>query len=207
MDELSKEYVLSFFSRTLRIYGDRPEALRWTPEGQRLRFRCLLDIAGDINGKKILDFGCGKGDFYHFLRDRGTEVEYHGYDINENLIALARKKFPECDFRVFDIDRDVLSEDFDYIFLCGVFNLKVQGLDDTVKTVLQNLFRRCRIAMAYNALSAHRQGKDYELYYQIPEELFRFAVTHLSPYLALRHDRIPYDFTLFIYRDPNVFQG
>ena len=206
MDELSKEYVLSFFSRTLRIYGDRPEALRWTPEGQRLRFRCLLDIAGDINGKKILDFGCGKGDFYHFLRERGTTVEYHGYDINENLIALARKKFPECNFRVFDIDRDILSEDFDYIFLCGVFNLKVQGLDDTVKTVLQNLFRRCRIAMAYNALSAHKSGKDYELYYHFPEELFRFAVTHLSPYLALRHDRIPYDFTLFIYRDPMPFR-
>jgi len=206
MDELSKEYVLSFFTRTLRIYGDRPEALRWTPEGQKLRFCCLLDI-GDINRKKILDFGCGKGDFYHFLRERGITVEYHGYDINANLIALARKKFPECDFRVFDIDRYVLSEDFDYIFLCGVFNLKVQGLDDAVKTVLQNLFRRCRIAMAFNALSAHKPGKDFELYYQFPEELFRFAVTHLSPYLALRHDRIPYDFTLFIYRAPNAFQG
>jgi 2-polyprenyl-3-methyl-5-hydroxy-6-metoxy-1,4-benzoquinol methylase len=207
MDEISKEYVISFFNKTLRMHGDRPEALRWTAEGQRTRFRCLLDIAGDINGKKVLDFGCGKGDFYQFLMEMGITVEYSGYDINENLISLARKKFPECDFRVFDIDGDVLGEAFDYIFLCGVFNLKVKGLDDTVKTVLQTLFRHCKIAMAFNALSAHNPKKDYELYYHSPEELFRFAMIHLSPYIALRHDRIPYDFVLFIYRDPNAFRG
>lgn len=132
MDELSKEYVISFFDKNLMLYGDRPEAVRWSSTGQILHYQSMLDI-GDINGKKILDFGCGKGDFYQFLKDKDIHVEYHGYDINEKLIALAEQKYPEVDFRVFDIDKDLFDEGFDYIFICGVFNLKIEGLDEMIK--------------------------------------------------------------------------
>jgi len=35
MDELAREYVISFFDRNLLLHGDRPEAVRWTAKGQR----------------------------------------------------------------------------------------------------------------------------------------------------------------------------
>ncbi len=200
MNELSKEYVISFYNASLQMHGDRPESLRWTAEGQILHYESLLDIDGSIKGKKILDFGCGKGDFYLFLKDRNISVEYAGVDINEKLISLAGQKFPECRFGVFDIESDELNEDFDYIFLCGVFNLKVEGLDETIKNTLIKLFRHCRIALAFNALSAHNPKKDFELHYVSPEELVNFAAKNLSPAVKLRHDRIPYDFTMFIYQ-------
>ncbi len=91
-----------------------------------------MDI-GDIRGKKILDFGCGKGDFYEFLKNKEMEVNY---TVNDKLITVASNKYPECKFDVFDIDKEDLSEDFDYIFLCGVFNLKVEGLEQTIKDII-----------------------------------------------------------------------
>lgn len=205
MDDLAREYVISFYNRTLRMHGDRPEALRWTPEGQVRHYEALLDIASDSGGSGVLDFGCGRGDFLAFLKERGIAVRYTGVDINGSIVALAREKHPGADFRVFDIERDTLDEEFDYIFLCGVFNLKVQGVEDLTRYALKKLFRRCRIAMACNAPSTHAPEKDYELHYTSPDDLFSFAVRDLSPFVAVRHDRMAYDFTMFVYREVNGF--
>jgi SAM-dependent methyltransferase len=204
MDESSKDFVVSFFDKILAMHGDRPEALGWTAKGQLLHFRALLDIAPSIGGRKVLDFGCGKGDFYGFLRDRNISVDYTGLDINESLINLAKKKFPEGRFAVFDSEEEELDEDFDYIFLCGVFNLEVAGLNALIRRTMKSLFSRCRIALAFNALSDHNPKKDYELHYVSPEQMFSFAVQELSPYVSLRHDRMDHDFTMFVYRKANV---
>jgi SAM-dependent methyltransferase len=205
MDELAREYVLSFYDKTLRMFGDRPEALRWTSGGQELHYEALLDIADSIHGKKVLDFGCGKGDFCRFLKQRDIQVDYTGLDINEKLIGMAREKNPGTRFSVFDIEQDTLGEDFDYIFLCGVFNLNVQGIDGVIRSALKKLFGRCRIGLAFNAPSAHNPKKDFELHYVSPEDLFSFAMRNLSPFVSIRHDRMPYDFTMFVYREIRSF--
>lgn len=206
MDDLSKEYVISFFDRHLQLHGDRPESVRWSARGQRLHYQSLLDI-GRLDNMRVLDFGCGKGDFYQFLLDRDIAVDYTGYDINEKFISLAEKKHPSAHFRVFDITRDTISEDFDYIFLCGVFNLRVAGLDEYIRSTLTRLFQHCRRGLAFNALSDLNPKKDFELYYTSPQDIFGFAVKNLSPSVALRHDRILYDFTMFIYKDPCTEDG
>ncbi|MDA8084953.1 MAG: class I SAM-dependent methyltransferase [Nitrospiraceae bacterium] len=205
MDDLAKEYVISFFSKSLQLHGDRPEAVRWTPPGQIIHYKCMLDIAPSIEGATILDFGCGKGDFYGFLRDNGITVSYTGFDINPELVALARQKYPEVPFSVFDITRDELTADFDYIFLCGVFNLKVQGLDDLIRLTLKKLFPHCRTGLAYNGLSAHAPHKDFELHYVYPGDMLSFAIEELTPAVTLRQDRLFHDFTLFAYQRSNPF--
>lgn len=200
MDSLSKEYIISFFNKNLMLFGDRPDAVRWTKEGQEMHYEAMLEV-GDIRHSRILDFGCGKGDLYGFLRDRHIEVRYTGIDINENLINLARNKYPGIDFRVLDIEREELKEDFDFVFICGVFNLKVNGVEDLMRTTLIKLFRHCKKALVFNALSSHSPKKDYELFYLGPEDILSFAIENLSPFVSLRHDMIPYDFFLFIYRE------
>ena len=203
MDDLSKEYVISVFDKNLQLHGDRPEAVGWSARGGPLHYQSLLDI-GRIDHAKILDFGCGKGDFFQFLSEQGIAVDYTGYDINEKLISLAQKKYGVDRFRVFDLDEDALAEEFDYIFLCGVFNLRIEGLDLLIKKTLTRLFQHCRRGLAFNALSALNPRKDFELHYSSPDELFSFAVKTLSPYVSLRQDKILYDFTLFIYKDPQL---
>lgn len=199
MDPLAKDQLLSFYNLHFRKFGERPEALRWTPQGQLRRYHTLLDIAPDLTDHKILDYGCGLGDFYKFLRRRGIKVRYTGIDINENFINAAKARYPECTFRVMDIDEDPLEEYYDYIFICGVFNLRVPGVDDDMKRTLFTLFKNCNKGLALNALSSHTPVKDPELHFTNPENTLQFAVENLSPSVALIHDRIPNDFTLFVY--------
>jgi SAM-dependent methyltransferase len=207
VDGLSKEYLISFYDRNLQMHGDRPEALRWTPKGQEARYSLMLEIAPSLEGKKILDYGCGKGDFYAFLKERGINTHYTGMDINPNLIELASSKYPECAFRVFDIEEEPLDEDFDYIFLCGVFNNNVEGAAETMKNVVSALFRHARVCLAVSAVSSYAPEKDRELNYTSPEEFTSFALGYLTPFVSLRHDCIPEDFTVFLYRNPSTFKA
>lgn len=205
MDPYSKDQLLSFYNYHLQKFGDRPEALRWTPQGQLKRYHMLADIApaSDLNNSTVLDYGCGTGDFYKFLKRRGINVRYTGVDINENFINLAKKKYPESTFKVMNADDDEFEGFYDYIFICGVFNLQVPGVDDDLKNALVNLFKHCNKGLALSALSSHTPIKDHELHFTSPEELVKFSIENLSPCIALRHDRIPNDFTLFVYTSYN----
>jgi hypothetical protein len=55
-------------------------------------------------------------------------------------------------------------------------------------------------------LSSHTPVKDVELNYTSPEEMVKFAIENLSPAVALRHDRIENDFTLFVYTSYNEIE-
>lgn len=187
------------------LHGDRPEAVRWTAGGQDAHYRAMLDI-GNLSGAKILDYGCGTGGLYGWLRDAGMAVDYTGYDINPKLIAAAQKKYPEARFAVFDAEESELAEAFDYILLCGVFNLRVQGIEETIRKTLCRLFSSCRKGLGYNGLSAFDPKQECELFYARPDEICSFAIRELSPHVMLRHDRLRYDFCLFVYRNANAFQ-
>ena len=207
MDELAREYTIAFFGRTLLMHGDRPEGMRWTAAGQTARYEALLGICDSLEGRSVLDYGCGKGDFLAFLLGRGIVTDYTGIDINPAVIDLARRKFPQCRFEVSDGGADGIRDFFDYIILCGVFNLKVQGLDDLIRRTLRLLFSRCRRGLVFNALSAHAPCKDYELHYVSPEELSEFALRELSPFVALRPGAATHDFNLFVYREAQSSSG
>jgi len=205
MDELARDFLITFYSSQLKLHGDRPEALRWTPEGQRMRYRLLLEITPDLEGlqgKTILDYGCGKGDFLGFLKRHGIEADYTGIDINPELIALASMKHPEASFKVLDVEETDPGEDFDYVFVCGVFNNNVEGATESMKNALRKLFARTRLALAVTGLTSHTRERDRELNYVSPVEMVDFALRELTPHLVLRHDRVPEDFTLFLYRRP-----
>jgi SAM-dependent methyltransferase len=208
MDPYSREQILSFYNFHLKKFGDRPEALRWTPLGQLKRYHTLADIApaSELNNATVLDYGCGTGDFYKFLKRRGINVKYTGVDINENFISLARGKYPECAFKVMNADDDPLEGFYDYIFICGVFNLEVPGVDEDMKNALLTLFGHCNKGLALNALSSHTPIKDPELHVTSPEEMVKFSLENLSPFITLRHDRIQNDFTLYVYTAINEIE-
>jgi SAM-dependent methyltransferase len=60
----------------------------------------LWAFAGDVNGRTVLDAGCGTGYLSRKLHDRGARVT--GIDFSERMIAIARELSPELDFRVDD---------------------------------------------------------------------------------------------------------
>jgi SAM-dependent methyltransferase len=187
VDPLGKKELLHFYSRHLKDFGDSPQTVRWTPEGQRLRYETLLRIAGDFSGKKILDFGCGKGDFYGFVKERGLSVNYCGIDVNDKLIGLAKGKYPETEFITIDIEEADIGRKFDIVFVCGVFNLRIAGIEESMKNVLRKLSGICGEALHLNFLTYYVPRRDIELFYVKPEEILQFAVTELSGSVVLRH--------------------
>jgi len=189
MDPLGKKELLYFYNRHLKDFGDAPQAVRWTPEGQRRRYETLLKIAGDFSGKKILDFGCGKGDLYEFIKERDISINYCGIDVNENLIKLAKSKYPETEFIAVDLEESEFERVFDVIFICGVFNLRIAGIEESMKNVLKKLFRLCKEALHVNFLSYYIAQRNVELFYVKPEEIMKFAITELSRSVTLRHEK------------------
>jgi SAM-dependent methyltransferase len=187
MDPLGKQELLNFYNRHLRDFGDTPQAVRWTPEGQIRRYETLLMETGDLSGKTILDFGCGKGDFYGFLRDKGISVSYCGIDVNDNLIELAQHKFPQAEFIALDIDEDTFHRRFDVIIGIGVFNLRIAGIEESMKGLLKNLFPLCRESLHINFLTYYVPRRSVELFYVRPEEIVEFIITEISRTVTVRH--------------------
>ncbi|ALL01991.1 Methyltransferase domain protein [Pyrodictium delaneyi] len=54
----------------------------------------------DLRGKKVLELGCGVGRWVPFITSYGAK--YVGVDISENMIEVARKRFPNASFYKID---------------------------------------------------------------------------------------------------------
>ncbi|MHB8836601.1 MAG: class I SAM-dependent methyltransferase [Candidatus Methylomirabilia bacterium] len=200
MDPYGKREVLDLFGRQLRQHGDHPQAVRWTARGQLARYEAFLAVCGDLTGKSVLDFGCGKGDLCGFLRERGVSCAYTGVDLHPDLIALAKRKHPGAQFVARDIEEEPLGMTFDVVVACGVFNLRVGGIQQTVEAVLPLLFACAREALHANFLTARAPGHDVELHYVDPAWLLGFARRHLAPEAAVREDLVPDDVFLAVRR-------
>ena len=124
-------------------------------------------------------------------------------DINENFINLAKKKYPDCTFKVMNADDDQFEGFYDYIFICGVFNLKVPGVEDDLKNALVQLFKHCNKGLALSALSSHTPDQGPRAPFHLAGRYGQVLLENLSPSVALRHDRIQHDFTLFVYTSYN----
>ncbi len=64
----------------------------------------VLDALPELEGKLVLDFGCGIGDLAADLAARGAHVI--GLDINEDLVAFAnRRHIKHAQFRVANLSQ------------------------------------------------------------------------------------------------------
>lgn len=62
----------------------------------------MLELAGDVAGRRILDAGCGSGPLSAALRDRGAVVT--GIDASARMLELARRRLDaDADLRVADL--------------------------------------------------------------------------------------------------------
>ena len=64
----------------------------------------ILDLAGHVAGRRILDAGCGSGPISAALRDRGALVT--GFDSSIKMLELARRRLgADADLQVADLGR------------------------------------------------------------------------------------------------------
>ncbi|MFC1769466.1 class I SAM-dependent methyltransferase [Nitrospirota bacterium] len=185
MDELSRDYLVDFYTKSLMLHGDRPEALRWSARGQERRFSAILDSMPGMDNTSLLDYGCGKGDLYAFLNSRGVSTRYTGVDITPALINLAQSKYPECRFHVCSPVAEDIEQNHDNIIACGVFNNNIEGTSRNMLRVMKRLFYHTNKAMAITALSSRIGDKSFELSYVDPDELLQYVRDEITPEATL----------------------
>ncbi len=72
----------------------------------RVRLDKIMELAGQIRGKKILDIGCSDGRLGQYLASQGAIV--HGCDISEKAVLKAKKVLAKA--FVFDVECDNWDE-------------------------------------------------------------------------------------------------
>jgi 2-polyprenyl-3-methyl-5-hydroxy-6-metoxy-1,4-benzoquinol methylase len=172
-------------------------------ESQYLRFKILTEI-NELTGMSVLDVGCGLGELYNFFKKNEIKIEsYKGIDISEDCIIEARKRLSATNQASFDF-RNIEKIDgenlYDYIFLSGSLNLKMEDNLSFAKKVIQRMYSLCRKGVACNFLSTYVDFSLEKDYHYSPEEVFSFS-KELSNRVVLRHDYPLYEFTIYIYKE------
>jgi SAM-dependent methyltransferase len=104
-DSFAEDYSTDNESSLLNAYYERP---------------AMIDLAGDLNGRRVLDAGCGSGPLSAALRAKGAVVT--GFDSSPAMVELARRRLgDDADVHVADISRPLPFAD-------GVFDDVVVSL-------------------------------------------------------------------------------
>ena len=83
----------------------------------------VLDLAGDVAGRRILDVGCGAGPLLAALRERGALVT--GVDSSTKMLELARQRLGDgADLHLADLSNPLPFPDgaFDDVIACLVLH-------------------------------------------------------------------------------------
>lgn len=164
-DQFAKAYSAANENNLLNAWYERP---------------AMVELAGDVDGRRVLDAGCGSGPLSAGLRDRGALVS--GFDLSPAMVSLARERLgEEADLKVADLAERLPYEDVSFdVVVCS---LALHYLKDWVAplTELRRVLRpggHLVVSVPHPAAYLFNyQGSDYFALTQYSEE-FEFDEQH-----------------------------
>ena len=183
------------YSKSLEYYGPGPKALLWWDyRSMALRFRELVKNI-PVEGKSILDAGCGMGDLLPFLYAKATNFNYLGVDKNEEFIKIAKQRYEGHQFKQGDPFNHKIGL-FDVVVSSGVMNGNVPGWLDKRKKMIASLYDQTGEVLAFNMAGGLKPPKDDSLIaYANAREIADFCET-LARRVVLKTDYLDKDFTI-----------
>jgi hypothetical protein len=187
-----------------RQHGGAFRALLWaSPKTQRARFAAIVR-AVRLDGRVILDAGCGRADFMKYLLDQKIKpFEYVGL---EAVDALAQAAVAANYENARILGGDFVSEPLRFCVGAEVivFSGSLNTLpDDIFYQTLRHAFTASGEEVVFNYLSSPAlAGKEY-LYWRSPEDVVQFART-LSGDVEAWEDYLHGDCTVVVRKKERV---
>jgi SAM-dependent methyltransferase len=199
----SPHETVRWYADKVRRYGFDHRGLGFrTRSSQERRFDALCAL-GELDGRTVLDVGCGFGDFLAFLERRGIRPVYTGLDVCAPMIERCRERFAERDARF--VVADVLAYEpgrqYDYVVASGIFGLEAPGARERIRPTVERMFAWCRLGMGVNFLSARSPVLADRRVYVDPCDALAMGF-ELTPAARLDHNYLPNDFTLQLFKTP-----
>ena len=198
LDDSSR--IFRYHLAMIAVHGaDSSFALGWrNKHDQQVRFKTLAGIA-DLNGKTVMDAGCGYADLYLFLKEHNPQIRhYYGIEQITELADEAVGRYGHLSDTTF-ITRSFLHGDLpvcDYVLASGSLNYG-STVNGFIYQAIERLYSHCTIGLGFNLL--RYMPADGTLVAYDPEDIQAFCKT-LSPNVVVKIDYDEADFSIFIYR-------
>lgn len=179
--------------------------LDWEDEySHQKRFEVLLELV-NLEGKTLLDVGCGVGSLYRFLQEQGISCEYMGIDVLPEMIALAKQYSPEGRFLCGNpFEKDFFSpEAFDVVYASGIFNLDTGKGKSFLYEAVEKMSQWAKSTVVFNALHCRSNCREEPYLYYDPEEVLSFLRERYPYRISIVDDYLINDFTILMEKIPH----
>jgi len=205
MNPADREAYHKRYTERLARFGHDPRTLGWDKGKQRERFDALTHLVPVARLGSVLDVGCGFGDLLPYLQEKGFAGAYTGIDFVPELIQVGRQAYPDACLEVADFSTFKPGESFDLVLASGIFNARLNDEDQRayIENTLKKMWTHARVAASADFLSSYVDFRRDDLCYTSPETVFAFAKS-LTRRVALLHDYMPFEFTLYLFKDDGI---
>jgi len=196
--------IRDYFKEKFEKFGATPLGEDWNSvESQVIRFDQLIRVIDASQPYSIIDYGCGYGALYEYLRSLNHTFTYQGVDILEEAVLRAKElygRLRNCEF--ITNEQDLVPADF--VVESGIFNIKLEADYDNwtshVLTTLNKMNNLAKKGFSFNCLTNYSDTEYMrsDLYYADPCLLFDYCKVNFSKNVALLHDYKLYDFTIIV---------
>jgi SAM-dependent methyltransferase len=193
--------IANHYDTLVSEYGHDPRACDYgSSSSQTVKFQVLAEATLPAQ-PTILDVGCGFADYSDYLVQRLGQgaFTYTGVDLSACMVAKAKDLHPGlelCHSNFLDQD---FQDAFDVVNTNGTFYLLGEDAPKIMQALIRKMFAAARCVVTFNSLSTWASKYEPGEFYADPLETLVFCRT-LSPRVVLRHDYLPHDFTIYLYK-------
>ena len=196
MNQTEKEKIINRYNTRLNTYGYHPKTLGWDKERHFLRYHVLLD-EWLYDNDSLLDFGCGFGDLYNYIKIKKLKIQYSGIDINDSLVKEGIRNHKGINLKTMDYLKTATAKKYEYIVASGVHNFKIDDNWNFIKKTFEIFNKTSLKGFAMNFISDKCDTFTDHIYHTNPERILELAYKY-SNRVILRNDYMPFEFTIFV---------
>jgi hypothetical protein len=183
-----------FYTKALKRYGYSAKGLNWnSTKTQQVRFEVIYSlIKSELAKATIIDAGCGFGDLYHFLSQKGVVAQrYIGYEAIAEFASYAKASTNQTIVQK-DILKDPL-EKADIYIASGSLNI-LKPFE--AAQFLHNCFAHSKVGFVFNFL----EGEDKDGSFNYMDIDFVLKQFDANSKVVIKRGYLDYDTTIYVKR-------